>query len=102
MMSPWTLRRWPPPRIVRVVRGFLRLIGYYWKFIHLYGEIVGPLNKLLKREAFRWSPEVATTFESLKAALTSASVFKLPDFAQPFIVDCDASGSSIDAVLHQG
>jgi hypothetical protein len=41
-------------------------------------------------------------FDSLKAALTSAPVLQLPDFAQPFVVDCDASGSGIDVVLHQG
>jgi hypothetical protein len=29
-------------------------------------------------------------------------VLQLHDFAQPLIVDCDTSGSGIDAVLHQG
>jgi hypothetical protein len=41
-------------------------------------------------------------FESLKAVLTSMPVLQLPDFSQPFVVDCDASGSGIGAVLHQG
>jgi hypothetical protein len=61
-----------------------------------------PLTKLLKREAFRWTPEAATAFESQKVALTSTPVLQLPNFAQPFIVDCDASGLGIDVVLHQG
>jgi hypothetical protein len=90
-----TVQSWPQPRTVRAVRGFHGLTGYYRKFIHSYWEIAGPLTMLLKWEAFRWSPEAATV-------LTSEPVLKLPDFAQPFVVDCDASGSSIDAVLHQG
>jgi hypothetical protein len=51
---------------------------------------------------FRWTLAAASAFDSLKAALTSAPVLELPDFTRPFIVDCDASGSGIGAVLHQG
>jgi hypothetical protein len=57
---------------------------------------------LVKREAFRWSPEATVALESLKAALTAAPVLQLRDFAQPFVVDCDASGSGISTMLHQG
>jgi hypothetical protein len=58
------VQAWPPPHTVRTVCSFLRLTGYYRKFIRSYGEIAGPLTKLLTREAFRWSPEAATTFKS--------------------------------------
>jgi hypothetical protein len=32
----------------------------------------------------------------------SAPLLQLPDFNRSFIVECDASGSSFDAVLHRG
>jgi hypothetical protein len=82
------------------VRGFLRLIGYYPKFIRSYDNIVAPLTQHLKREAFRWMPVAASAFNSLKDASTLTHVLQLPDFTCPFIVDCDASGSGISAVLH--
>jgi hypothetical protein len=87
---------------IAMVCGFLGLTGYYKKFIRSYGDIAGPLTKLLKREAFRWTSKAATAFDSLKVVLTSALILQLPDFAQPFFVDCDVSGSGIDTVLHQG
>lgn len=41
-------------------------------------------------------------FEALKHALSTAPILHLPDFDTQFTVDCDASGSGFDAVLHQG
>lgn len=87
---------------MRTVRRFLGLLGYYRKFIRSYGEIAAPLTQLLKKEAFAWSPRAASAFEALKTALTTAPVLQLPDFTKPFTVDCDASGSGFDAILHQG
>jgi hypothetical protein len=47
-------------------------------------------------------PATTAAFEALKAALTSALVLQLPDFSKTFIVDCDALGAGIGAVLYQG
>jgi hypothetical protein len=92
---------WPRPRSVRAFLGFWGLAGYYRHFIKEFGMIVAPLTSLLKRDAFQWSAEVEVTFLALKQALTTALVLVLLDFIKTFIVECDASGSGIGAVLHQ-
>ena len=96
------VQEWPPPRSTRALRGFLGLAGYYRKFIKNFGAMAAPLTRLLQKNAFAWSEEATAAFDALKRALTSAPVLQLPDFAKPFVVECDASGSGFGAVLHQG
>jgi hypothetical protein len=93
---------WPTPRSARGLRGFLRLAGYYRRFIQNFGAIAFPLTQLLKKNAFQWSKAADSAFQTLKQALTAAPVLQLPDFDQSFTVECDASGTGFGAVLHQG
>ncbi|XP_060673303.1 uncharacterized protein LOC132803788 [Ziziphus jujuba] len=94
-------REWPTPSTIREVCGFLGLAGYYRKFIKHFGGIAPPLTKLLSKEGFHWTQECDVAFQQLKTALTTAPVLALPDFSQPFVIECDASGIGIGAVLSQ-
>jgi hypothetical protein len=93
---------WPLPRSVKALRGFLGLAGYYRKFIKNFGAIAEPLTRLLKKESLSWTNDSTTAFQALQVALSTAPVLQLPDFRADFIVECDASGTGIGAVLHQG
>ena len=55
----------------------------------------------MKKDAFSWTPKETKAFEHLKEAMCLSSVLATPDFTKSFIVEWDASGCEIGAVLMQ-
>ena len=92
----------PIPQNLKQVRSFTGLTSYYRKFIPAYSEVAGPLHKLTRKDVpFIWSEDCQLAFEKLKESLCNPPILAYPDFSLPFILDCDASGKSIGAVLSQ-
>lgn len=56
---------------------------------------------LLKKNAWGWNSEADLAFQSLKQAMTQAPLLALLNFSLSFILECDASGTVIGAVLMQ-
>jgi hypothetical protein len=93
---------WKPPKLAMQIRSFLRLAGYYRRFIPNFSKITKPMTKLLEKEAkFNWSLQCEEAFLTLKKLLTTAPVLAQPDIEKPFDVYCDASGTGIGGVLMQ-
>ncbi|KAD7117361.1 hypothetical protein E3N88_04629 [Mikania micrantha] len=71
------------------------------RFVKHYGIIARPLTALTKKDGFKWNEAADVAFNKLKQALISAPVLRLPDFSQPFVVECDASSDGVGAILIQ-
>ena len=96
------IAKWRPPRTVRQVRTFVGTAGYYKRFIKDYAEICRPLYDLTKASVkFVWSTECEEAFQTLKQRLISAPIMSYPLEDGQYILDTDASGFAIGAVLSQ-
>ena len=90
------------------MKSFVGLVGHYRCFIKGFTKIAVPLydltsgdNKDKKSEHFNLSPEALEAFDCLKAACLQAPILAFPDFDKPFLLETDASGKGLGAVLSQ-
>jgi hypothetical protein len=66
-----------------------------------FSQLATPLIDLTKKGAFRWTEEAQKTFDHMKEVMSTCPVLALSDFTQPYVLECDASGEGIGAVLMQ-
>ena len=90
------------------MKSFVGLTGHYRCFIKGFAKIAVPLydltsgnNKDKKSEHVDLSPEALEAFDRLKAACLQAPIPAFPDFNKPFLLETDASGRGLGAVLSQ-
>ena len=98
----------PPPDTYTKVKSFVGLVGHYRCFIKGFAKIAAPLydltsgdNKDKKSEHVDLSPKAREAFDRLKAACLQAPILSFPDFNKPFLLETDASGRGLGAVLSQ-
>ena len=64
------IQAWPKPSIVKQLRGFLGLTGYYMKFMAKYAHTTYLIIELLKNNGFTWTAKANSAFKRLKLAMT--------------------------------
>ena len=92
---------WPTPRTAKEVQSFVGLCSYYRRFVKGFANVARPLHQIVNADEFRWTAEYEAAFSELKQALTTPPVLGYPADEGIFILDTDASGQGIGAVLSQ-
>ena len=102
------IARCPPPDTYTKVKSFVGLVGHYRHFIKGFANIAAPLydltsgeNKDKKSEHLDLPLKAREAFDRLKAACLQAPILAFPDFGKPFLLETDASGKGLGAVLSQ-
>ena len=103
-----SITQFPPPDTYTKVKSFVGLVGHYRCFIKGFAKIAAPLynltsgdNKDKKSEHVKLSPKARAAFDHLKAACLQAPILSFPDFTKQFLLETDASGRGLGAVLSQ-
>lgn len=96
------VQEWPTPTKALHVRSFLGTAGYYRKFIRDFSKVAAPLTDLTKDGIkFVWSHPQEEAFRRLKSLMADAPILILPDPNLPYVINTDASGFAVGAVLQQ-
>jgi len=93
---------WQQATSLTETQSFLGFANFYRRFIKDYSRIARPLTELTKKtRKWVWNGEAGKAFEELKKRFTTAPILAHFDPAKPVIIETDASGFAIGAVLSQ-
>ena len=82
------------------VQIFLGHVGYYRRFIEKISKLTSPLFTLLTKDAqFVWTDACQAAFSEMKKRLSTTPILRGPNWAMPFHISPDASGTAIGSVL---
>nr|GEZ22860.1 putative reverse transcriptase domain-containing protein [Tanacetum cinerariifolium] len=94
------VKNWKTSKTPTEIRSFLRLAGYYRRFIASFSKIAKPLTLLTqKNKKFEWGDEQENAFQTLKDMLCDAPILALPKGGYDFVVYRDASNQGFGCVL---
>ena len=94
--------QWERPKNVSEIHNFLRLAGYYRRFIENFSKVVAPLTRLTRKDVrFDWDDCCESAFVELKQRLTSVLVLTVPSSQDLYVVYMDVSGTRLGCVLMQ-
>jgi hypothetical protein len=94
----------PRPTTKKQVRALLGMVGFYRKFIPDCSSLMAPLSDLTAKRCSNqvtWGEKQEQAFVELKQLLSQSPILKLPDLDKQFILQTDASGFALGAVLLQ-
>ena len=100
------VRNWPRPMDTKEIRSFIGFCSYYRDFIPGFSKVAAPLQAMMIGEKkaktkIVWSPAAEQSFMELKRLFEETPVLHYPSPVGKFILDTDASNTSVGAALSQ-
>ena len=101
------IKEYEEPTDYSGLRRFLRMIGFYRRFIPNFANITAPLYNCLSSfdknsKSFRMTEEASDSFTKVKQSLADSVLLHYPDpNSQHYHIITDASNIAIGAALHQ-
>ena len=96
------IREFPAPKSVKSITRFIGMVNLFSKFIPEFAETAELLNRLRRKGVhFQWREEQERAFGRLKEAIASPKVLAMADFSREFVLQTDACGYAVAAVLLQ-
>jgi len=100
------LRDYPVPKSFDDVRRFVGFANYMGQFVPDFSKSIVSLTDMLKeqqkvKKKFVWPAAAQLEFDAVRAALMAAAGLVIPDLRGQFVIETDASGLGMGAVLYQ-
>nr|GEV73265.1 hypothetical protein [Tanacetum cinerariifolium]GEW58665.1 hypothetical protein [Tanacetum cinerariifolium] len=97
-----SIKDWTSPKSPTEIHQFLRLAGYYRRFIEGFSKIAKSMTKLTQKNVkIDWGEKEEAAFRLIKKKLCSAHILALRKGSKNFIIYCDASYKGLGVVLMQ-
>ena len=76
--------------------------NYLAKFLPKFSEVTEPIRQLTRKDGpWNWSASQENAFLLMKELVKEAPVLQFSDNNKPLMIQCDASGKGLSAVLLQ-
>ena len=100
------LTEYPVPKTFEELRRFVGFANYVGQFIGNFSTQIVGLTDMLKQQAekkkkFVWTATAQQEFDSVRSKLIASAGLVIPDLRGEFVVETDASGLGMGAVLYQ-
>jgi hypothetical protein len=92
---------WTTHKTITELKDFLGICSYNINFFKGFSQLCAPLTDITSKGEFNWNDEAHVTFKRINKVMSTFHLLSLPDFSQPFILKCDASGEGVGACLMQ-
>ncbi|CAB0040090.1 unnamed protein product [Trichogramma brassicae] len=91
----------PAPTTIKQLQCFVGACNWLHEYVEGLALTMAPLTELLKKRTLKWTPEAQKAFNATKSKFTGPLKLSRPSPEGKFVLQTDASGLGMGAVLYQ-